>query len=229
MNYGLTTWTQPVPTGGGPVSLFVAGMKGNTLYHMRGVVQFADGSQYMDPDLMFTTGAYPAAQLPVITATTTAGMTPQSGVELLDLQFGHDSPVAVRIWMGMSCGATTQGYRVTFLNPIKLLPNGHFWINFSGIDESWDGCWLRLTGSGPNGQADLANDSCGPEQGAGRSHLCGLQHHDHRNASRFCDAAKWAPNRDGRYPAGHFRNNGDRRRNHRSGPEPQSCLAVERI
>ena len=30
-NYGLTTWTQPVPTGGGAVSLFVAGMKGNTL------------------------------------------------------------------------------------------------------------------------------------------------------------------------------------------------------
>ena len=84
-NYGLTTWTQPVPTGGGAVSLFVAGMKGNTLYHMRGVVQFADGSQYMDPDLTFTTGAYPAAQVPVITATTTAGMTPQSGVELLDI------------------------------------------------------------------------------------------------------------------------------------------------
>ena len=92
MNYGLTTWTQPVPTGGGAVSLFVAGMKGNTLYHMRGVVQFADGSQYMDPDLTFTTGAYPA-QVPVITATTTAGMTPQSGVELLDL-IGTAFPVA---------------------------------------------------------------------------------------------------------------------------------------
>ena len=48
-NYGLTTWTQPVPTGGGAVSLFVAGMKGNTLYHMRGVVQFADGTQYTGP------------------------------------------------------------------------------------------------------------------------------------------------------------------------------------
>ena len=39
------------------MSLFVAGMKGNTLYHMRGVVQFADGTQYMDADLTFTTGA----------------------------------------------------------------------------------------------------------------------------------------------------------------------------
>ena len=93
MNYGLTTWTQPVPTGGGAVSLFVAGMKGNTLYHMRGVVQFADGSQYMDPDLTFTTGAFPAAQLPATTTTTTAGMTPQSGVELLD--FGR--PLATTV------------------------------------------------------------------------------------------------------------------------------------
>ncbi len=58
-NYGFTTWTQPVPTGGGAVSLFVAGMKGNTLYHMRGVVQFADGTQYMDQDQTFTTGGRP--------------------------------------------------------------------------------------------------------------------------------------------------------------------------
>ncbi len=90
--YGLTTWTQPVPTGGGAVSLFVAGMKATTLYHMRGVVQFADGSQYKDVDQTFTTRGLPAAQLPVIMTTTTAGMTPQSGVELLDLV---EAPIAV--------------------------------------------------------------------------------------------------------------------------------------
>ena len=57
-NYRLTTWTQPVPSGGGPVNLFVAGMKGNTLYHMKGVVQFADGTQYIDPDMTFTAGSF---------------------------------------------------------------------------------------------------------------------------------------------------------------------------
>jgi arylsulfate sulfotransferase len=77
------------------VSVFVAGMKGNTLYHMRGVVQFSDGSQFVDADQTFTTGALPAAQLPAITATTTAGMTPQSGVELLDLAEGATSPLLV--------------------------------------------------------------------------------------------------------------------------------------
>ncbi len=133
-NYDLTTWTQPVPTGGGPVSLFVAGMKGDTLYHMRGVVQFADGSQYMDSDLTFTTGAYPAAQVPVITTTTTPGMTPQSGAELLDLV---GAPVAVApVAVVDLSGNILWNYNPLLpgvgANPIKLLPNGHFLINFSG-------------------------------------------------------------------------------------------------
>jgi arylsulfate sulfotransferase len=113
------------------VSLFVAGMKGNTLYHMRGVVQFADGSQYMDPDMTFTTGAYPAAQVPVITATTTAGMAPQSGVELLDLVEGNSaaSPVAVTDLNGNVLWSYDPGLPgVAF--PVKLLPNGHFLVNF---------------------------------------------------------------------------------------------------
>jgi hypothetical protein len=134
-NYGLTTWTQPVPTGGGAVNLFVAGMKGNTLYHMRGVVQFADGTQYMDLDQTFTT-AFPALQLPVVTATRTAGMTPQSGVELLDLVDGNvgAAPVSVTDLDANSLWSYNPGLEQTLLpNPIKLLSNGHFLINFSGV------------------------------------------------------------------------------------------------
>ena len=133
-SYALTTWTQPVPTGGGVVSLFVAGMKGNTLYHMRGIVQFADGSQYTDADQTFTTQAYPTAQMPVITATTTAGMTPQSGVEVLDLLGGPTTAPAVvtdlggNILWSYSPGPAVKGS----LHPIKLLPNGHFILNFGG-------------------------------------------------------------------------------------------------
>ena len=44
---------------GGAVSLYVAGMKQSTCYHMRGVVQFADGTQFNDADQTFTTGAFP--------------------------------------------------------------------------------------------------------------------------------------------------------------------------
>ena len=133
-NYGLTTWTQPIPTGGGPVNLLVAGMKGNTLYHMRGTVQFSDGTQYLDPDLTFTTGAVPVAQLPVLTATATAGMTPQSGVELLDLVGGGVTvaPVVVTDLDGNVLWSYNPGFATGIIpNPIKLLSNGHFLINFS--------------------------------------------------------------------------------------------------
>ena len=136
--YGLTTWMQPTGQFGGAVSLFVAGMKASTAYHMRGVVQFGDGTQFMDADHTFTTGALPAGQVPNLTATTTAGMTPQSGVELVDLvNIGPPTnlfPAAVTdlagnvIWYynppGLPAGDVA--------NPIKLLPNGHFLINFGG-------------------------------------------------------------------------------------------------
>lgn len=132
-NYRLTTWTQPAPVGGGAVSLFVAGMLGNTLYHMRGMVQFSDGSQYTDPDLTFTTGAYPTAQTPVLTVTTTPGMSPQSGVELLDLinPGVGIAPAAIADLNGNILWSYNPGIPGQ-LNPIKLLPNGHLLVNFSG-------------------------------------------------------------------------------------------------
>jgi arylsulfate sulfotransferase len=133
-SYGLTTWMQPVPQGGGVVSLFVAGMKANTLYHLRGVVRFGDGSQFLDADKTFTTQSLPATQLPTITATTTAGMAPQSGVEMLDLVYEPSTvvPVAVTDLDGNVLWSYNPGLSGVTPNPIKLLPNGHFLINFSG-------------------------------------------------------------------------------------------------
>ena len=171
-NYGFTTWTQPVPTGGGPVSLFVAGMKGNTLYHMSGVVQFADGTQYMDRDQTFTTQALPAAQLPVITTTTSPGQTPQGGVELLDLTVPPSQPppatVAVTDLDGNILWSYNPGFTAVSPNPIKLLPNGHFLINYSDVPLSE----LSPAGGGPDWDGDLANDRGGPQQSAGSSNLC---------------------------------------------------------
>lgn len=133
-NYGLTTWTQPVPTGGGAVPLFVAGMKASTLYHMRAVVAFGDGTQYTDADQTFTTGAYPASDTPVFTVTTKAGAQPQSGVELVDL-VNAGATVAQAVVTDLA-GNVLWVYNPTLPagtlpNPIKLLPNGHFLVNFS--------------------------------------------------------------------------------------------------
>ena len=60
--------------------------------HMRAVVQFSDGTEFTDSDHLFTTGAIDPAQAPTITASTSPGMTPQSGVELLDLVSGYARP-----------------------------------------------------------------------------------------------------------------------------------------
>ena len=128
MNYGFTTWTQPLQ--GGMTNLFVAGMKANTPYHMRAVVQLTDGTQFVDGDHLFATGALDPQQAPTITTMTTLGMTPQSGVELLDLVGGNSRPTITDLsgnvlWTYNSVPDGTQP------NPIKLLPNGHFLINFS--------------------------------------------------------------------------------------------------
>jgi arylsulfate sulfotransferase len=109
-------------------------MKQSTPYHMRGVVAFADGSSFNDSDFTFTTGALPPNVLPPITAATTTGMTPQPGVELVDtvtvlggVQIVFVTNLAGNvIWTYLPSGISTGP------NPIKLLPNGHFLINYSG-------------------------------------------------------------------------------------------------
>jgi arylsulfate sulfotransferase len=138
-NYGLTTWTLPTGQFGGPPTspLYVAGMKQSTPYHMRGVIQFADGTQFLDADNTFTTGALPANLVPAITATTTAGMTPQPGVELLDLiNFGTATGQYPLVTTDLA-GNVIWTYNPVlaagvFADPIKLQPNGHFVINFNG-------------------------------------------------------------------------------------------------
>ncbi len=134
-NYGLATWTQS-STDGEAVSLFVAGMKADTQYHMKAIVQFGDGTQFVDTDHVFTTSAVTPSQAPPITATTTAGMTPQGGVELLDLVTGTARPTVTDL-SGNVLWTYTGGPNGPAPNPIKLLSNGHFLINFS--DGSADG------------------------------------------------------------------------------------------
>jgi arylsulfate sulfotransferase len=141
-NYELTTWTQPIPQGGGAVTLFVAGMKSNSTYHMRGLVQFSDGTRFLDAGQTFVTGSPSSAQMPTFTGTTTAGMTPQRGVELLDvLNFPttNSSPLIVTDLSGNVLWSYNSGLSGHFANPIKLLPNGHFLINYStGAVEGGD-------------------------------------------------------------------------------------------
>ncbi len=133
--YNLKTWTQPAPSTGS-LSFFVAGMRASTEYHMRAVLLNSDGSQAFDVDHTFTTQALPADQLPSITASTSVGMTPQPGVELLDLYSLSTTLVPLAaydlsgnlIWSypyPTGLGTTLQG--------VHLLPNGHFLMNLSPV------------------------------------------------------------------------------------------------
>ena len=130
-SYGLTTWTQPTPTGGGAVGTFVAGMLANTTYHMQATVKFTSGPTFTDMDHTFTTQTLTPVQIPKVTATTTPGMTPQSGVEFLNL---ISTGGQVSVGVTDLAGNMLWGYNAppgVFSNGAKLMPNGHFLINFN--------------------------------------------------------------------------------------------------
>ena len=133
--YGLTTSTQQAAGSATPLGTYVAGMIGNTLYHMRAVLQLPDGSQLMDQDHTFTTGSLPAGSIPQITVTNPNGLVPQPGVELFDLiANGNVSIVPViatdlmgnAIWSYQPGGTTAD-----IVQPVKLMPNGHFLVTVS--------------------------------------------------------------------------------------------------
>jgi hypothetical protein len=138
-SYHFTTWSVPAPSGGGSVPILVAGMLGNTPYHMRAVFQPTGTTTtvFTDVDHVFTTGAYPPALIPSLTAATAPGQTPQSGVELLDL-LTLSGPSKLNLVVTDLSGNILWAYAPgpvvapgTGADPIKLLPNGHFLINFS--------------------------------------------------------------------------------------------------
>ena len=124
--YGRSTSMLPVPQGGGTVNTLVAGMLATTLYHMQAIVTFTDGTQYFDADQTFTTGAVPADHLKVaLSATTTPGMTPQAGIEMLDLLNTNAEATDLAgniIWYYDTAGLSAG----TALQPIRPMRNGHF-------------------------------------------------------------------------------------------------------
>ncbi len=126
--YGFTTSTQQATGSAAPLAIFVAGMKGNTQYHMRAVFQLSDGNTLNDTDHTFTTGALNTNQVPLLTVNNPNGMTPQSGVEMLDLiQTGTLLPVVASDLAGnVIWSYNPGGTAADIVQPIKLLPNGHF-------------------------------------------------------------------------------------------------------
>ena len=141
--YGLTTWKQQTPADGSPLTILVAGMRANTTYHMRANLEFADGPTAVDQDHTFKTGNFDPAILPNIQATTATGASPQSGIELVD---ATASPVSgyLPAYATDLQGNIIWGYNYqdrdpnSIIQPIKLLPNGHFLVEISGVSQFLD-------------------------------------------------------------------------------------------
>jgi arylsulfate sulfotransferase len=130
-NYGLHTWSQPIPSGGGTVTILVAGMRAFTTYHMRAVVQFSDNTQFVDGDHLFITGGLPPERVPSVTVTRSSSLASNGGVEVLNLS-GSPLQAAVvdlegnLIWYFDPPYGATRG-----LNPIKFLSDGNILVNYS--------------------------------------------------------------------------------------------------
>jgi arylsulfate sulfotransferase len=130
--YGFPTSAQATGSqNGGEVTVLVAGMRADTAYHMRAQVVLSDGAVFTDTDHTFTTGSPPAGA--GVTTATTAGSTPQPGIELFDTLRPHEVAQAFAtdlngnvIWT-----YTYEGSLDDFVQPIKLLPNGHFLVQIS--------------------------------------------------------------------------------------------------
>jgi arylsulfate sulfotransferase len=181
-NYGKTTWSQPTPAGGGPVSMYVAGMLANTLYHMRAVIQFDGNNTVDDSDHTFTTGTFPAAELPTVSASTSPGMTPQSGVELLSMRTGNNqlatvvTDLAGNVLWGYNSGLTYTAF------PIKLMPNGDFLVNYAAPSPDGADSVLREVDLGGNVVWQLTAAQLNQELAAATCPGCNITvvgtHHD---------------------------------------------------
>ncbi|HLI62763.1 MAG TPA: hypothetical protein VKV05_05155, partial [Terriglobales bacterium] len=117
--YGFQTSSQFTPMGGGTVNILVAGMKQNTLYHMRAVLT-SDAGQVVDGDHTFQTGAIPPAMIPAMQVSIPPGQQPTPGIQMLSLV---GEPMALDTAGNIIWYYNYQGPGYPWLN--KLLPNGH--------------------------------------------------------------------------------------------------------
>jgi arylsulfate sulfotransferase len=128
VSYGMKTWTQSTDTAGGEVSIFVAGMQASTTYHMQAAVKFSNGITANDTDHAFTTKAVPANMQLNVTTTTTLGMTPKPGLELLNPVVGTPTGVIVTdlsgnvLWTYSDPGSPS----LNLIDGVKMLPDGNF-------------------------------------------------------------------------------------------------------
>ena len=142
-NYGFPTSAQSTSAQiGGSVPVLVAGMLGNTGYHMRAQVVLSDGATFTDSDHTFTTGQ--PFKTALVVAGPVGGGTPQPGIELFDtaqpqapaMAFATDlSGNVIWTYSYAQTGAGGGGTPQDIVQPIQFLPNGHFLVQISYLSS----------------------------------------------------------------------------------------------
>jgi arylsulfate sulfotransferase len=133
-SYGLSTSTVTSPFGE-TETIYVAGMRASTAYHMQALINMVGGTQVTDTDHTFMTGAIPASALPNITTQLTGAGTPSDGVELLSLVPNATSVNQLAALATDLAGNVIWYYALpsgAYPEPIKLLPNGHMLLVTQG-------------------------------------------------------------------------------------------------
>ncbi len=123
------TWSRPTPPSGGEVRILVAGMLAFTTYTLRAIVEFPDGTTFIDADKAFTTGGLSPDRIPTISVTASDVLSPNPGVQLLDLIRLSDNIAVVT-----NLDGNIIWFHETFLQlplTIRYLPSGNFLINNS--------------------------------------------------------------------------------------------------
>lgn len=135
-SYGLTTWEQATPSAnGGEVMMDVAGMLGNTAYHMSASVTLDDGATYEDVDHVFTTGTPPATS--TVNAQTMSGQVPQPGIEMWNtiLPQGDTQLFATDLAGHVIWTYDYQGTPIDLVQGFQMLPNGHVLLLISYLSS----------------------------------------------------------------------------------------------
>jgi arylsulfate sulfotransferase len=124
--YGLNTWQVSTPSAnGGEVQIYVAGMVGQTLYHMRAHATLNDGAIYTDVDHTCTTGLPPPTS--AVNVSTPSGATPQPGIEMWNtiLPSGDTQAFATDLNGNVIWTYAYPHTPADLIQGIQLLPNGN--------------------------------------------------------------------------------------------------------
>lgn len=139
--YGRNTWQVATPSAnGGQVSVYVAGMLAQTLYHMRAQVTLTDGATLNDVDHDEYVSGLPlkTGTPPVTSPVTISGSgTPQSGIEMWNtiLPQGDTQAFATDLQGNVLWTYTYKGSSLDDIQGLQLLPDGDFLMVISYLSS----------------------------------------------------------------------------------------------